>query len=311
MSPPKHKRPQGVLAMGLSSFGCALTGRREHLSTALEYPDDVVRRIGFEAGGDHGWKLSALWTPRVTPPPWKIVVVTGAPSWAEYWTPAMAALGQDREMLVIDRPGFGASEPRHCVPEIAVQAEALVPALDRRPGQKILLVGQSYGAAIATLLAASRPDLVDGLVLVSGYFGHSGPTARFWVDLGKRLLGFIPRDLKHAVMEVAGQPPQLNPVFRLLNRRPFLVTFVHGDRDDFAPIEVARRAAQMTLAPSRFIEVAGGDHFLNDRPPELMLACLETAISGRGALREVVDAVPPPGAVAIEPDPDQAPRAAS
>jgi len=278
--------------MGLSSFGCALTGRREHLPTALEFPEDVVRRIGFEAGGGHGWKLSALWTPRETPPPWKIVVVTGAPSWAEYWTPTMAALGPDREMLVVDRPGFANSEPRHCVPDIQTQAEALIPALEPAPGQKVLLVGQSYGAAIATLMAAKRPDLVDSLALVSGYFGHSGPTARFWVDLGSKLLGFIPRDLKHAVMEVAGQPRQLNPVFRLLNRRPFLVTFIHGDKDDFAPIEVARRAAQMTLAPSRFIEVAGGDHFLNDGPPQVLLDCLETAISGRGALREVIPAMP-------------------
>jgi pimeloyl-ACP methyl ester carboxylesterase len=248
----------------------------------------VVRRIGFQAGGGRDWKLSALWTPREAAAAWKIVVITGAPSWAEYWAPAMAVLGQDREMLVVDRPGFGNSEPTHCVPEIEVQAEALLPALSAQPGQKVLLVGQSYGAAIATLMAARRPDLVDGLALVSGYFGHAGPTARFWVDLGNRLLGLIPRDLKHAVMEVTGQPRQLNPVFRLLNRRPFLVTFIHGDRDDFAPIGVARRAAEMTLAPSRFIEVAGANHFLNDGPPERLLACLEIAITGRGALREVI-----------------------
>jgi pimeloyl-ACP methyl ester carboxylesterase len=287
-----RKRPQGVLAMGLSSIGCALTGRAEHLPTVLEYPEEVVRRISFRAGGGHNWKLSALWTPREHTAPWKIVVVTGAPSWAEYWTPVMAALPQDREMLVVDRPGFSHSEPHCCVPEIDVQAEALLPALQAQPGQKVLLVGQSYGAAIATLMAAKRPDLVDALALVSGYFGHSGPTAKFWVNLGSRILGLIPRDLKHAVMEVTGQPRQLDPVFKLLAGRPFLITFVHGGKDDFAPIEVARRAARTTLAPSRFLELRGADHFLNDGPPERLIYCLETAIRGRGALYEVLGPEP-------------------
>jgi pimeloyl-ACP methyl ester carboxylesterase len=290
----QRKRPQGVLAMGLSSISCALTGRVEHLPPDLEYPESVVRRISFEAGGGHGWKLSALWTPREQPAPWKIVVVTGAPSWAEYWTSVMATLPADREMLVVDRPGFAHSEPHHCVPEIDVQAEALLPALEAAPGQKVLLVGQSYGAAIATLMAAKRPDLVHALALVSGFFGHAGPTAKFWVDVGSKILSFIPRDLKHAVMEVTGQPGQLNPVFKLLARRPFLITFIHGSKDDFAPIEVARRAAQMTLAPSRFIELTGADHFLNDGPPERLIYCLETAIRGSGALYEVIGDKPAP-----------------
>lgn len=284
----QRKRPKGVLAMGLSSISCALTGRAEHLPPALEHPESIVRRISYQAGGGHDWKLSALWTPREQPAPWKIVVVTGAPSWAEYWTPVMAALPLDREMLVVDRPGFSHSEPHRCVPDIEVQAEALLPALEAQPGQKVLLVGQSYGAAIATVMAAKRPDLVDALALVSGFFGQAGPTARFWVGVGSKLLSFIPRDLKHAVMEVTGQPRQLNPVFKLLAGRPFLITFVHGDKDDFAPIEVARRAARMTLAPSRFLELSGADHFLNDGPPERLLYCLETAIRGHGALYEVV-----------------------
>ena len=287
-----RRRPRGVLQIFVACIEAALAGRREHVPTSDEYPDSVVRRITFEAGGGHGWRISALWTPRETPPPWKIVVVTGAPSWAEYWAPVMAALPADREMLVVDRPGFAHSEPRHCVPRIETQAEALLPALEPAPGQRILLVGQSYGAAIATLMAAQRPDHTSSLVLMSGYFGKSGPTARFLIDLGRSVAGIIPRDLRHAVLECYGQPRQLNPVFRLLNRFPFLITLIHGDRDDFAPIEVARAIADTTLVPARFIEVVGGDHFLNDLPADQVLACLESAINPRGALRDVRTAEP-------------------
>ncbi len=273
--------------MGWAAFECALAGRREHLPTSEQHPPEVLRRISFEAGGDYGWRISALWTPRETPPPWKIVVVTGAPSWAEYWAPTMAELGPDREMLVVDRPGFAHSEPIHCVPKIKVQAKALMPALEAAPGQKVLLVGQSYGAAIAALMAFESLDQVAGLVLLSAYFGRSGPTARRLIEVGRRVVGLIPRDLRHAVQEAMGQPRQLNPVFKLLNRQPVLITFIHGDEDDFAPVGVARAVADSAFVPARFIEIQGGDHFLNDLPPGQLLACLETAIDPRGSLRQV------------------------
>jgi pimeloyl-ACP methyl ester carboxylesterase len=282
----RRRRPKGLIPILAACIECELSGRREHLPTSDEYPDTVVRRISFEAGGGFGWRISALATPRPAPPPWKIVVVTGAPSWAEYWAPTLAACPEDREMVVVDRPGFANSEPRHCVPRIHTQARALEPLLEAAPGQRVLLVGQSYGAAIATLMAAARPDRVARLVLLSGYFGKSGPTARLLIDLGRRLVKLIPRDLRHAVLEASGQPRQLNRVFKLLNRFPFLVTIVHGDKDDFAPIEVARAIADITLAPARLIEIQGGNHSLNQQAPELMLGWLEAAMDPKGGIRQ-------------------------
>ena len=165
--------------MGWACFECAATGRTEHAPTSADYPDSVLRRTCFIAGGGHGWKISALETPRAKPAPWKIVVITGAPSWAEYWAETLAELPQDREMIVVDRPGYAGSEPLHPVPDIRVQAEALAPVLKAAPGQKVLLVGQSYGAAIAAILAAENPGRVASLVLLSGFFGEAGPTTRW------------------------------------------------------------------------------------------------------------------------------------
>src|SRR5579884_2079748 len=146
--------------MGWACIECAATGRTEHAPPTEAYPETVVRRTSFTAGGGHSWTISALETPRAAPPPWKIVVVTGAPSWAEYWAETLAELPPDREMIVIDRPGYAASEPAHPVTDIRVQAEALAPVLDAPRGQKVLLVGQSYGAAIAALMAEANPGKV-------------------------------------------------------------------------------------------------------------------------------------------------------
>ncbi|MES3026554.1 MAG: alpha/beta hydrolase [Pseudomonadota bacterium] len=275
-----RRRPQGVLSMGWACLSSAASGRTEHVPTSDDYPDTVVRRIRFDAGGGLGWKLSAITTPRSKPAPWKIVVVTGAPSWAEYWAPALAALPQDREMIVVDRPGYAASEPIEYVGDIAVQARALAPLLDAKPGQKVLLVGQSYGAAIASLMAADNPRKVAGLVLLSGYFGESGPTARWLLDVGGRLQKIIPRDLRHAVIEVTNQPTQLDGFRAALAKLKTPVHVIHGDKDDFAPIEIAERLVgeTRTRRPMRFERVAGANHFLNDGPVEPLLAALEGCI---------------------------------
>src|SRR5438067_9232863 len=147
--------------MGWACIECAAKGRTEHAPTSADYPDTVLRRTSFISGGGHGWSISALETPRETPAPWKIVVITGAPSWAEYWAETMAALPQDRQMVVVDRPGYAASEPAYPVTDIRVQAQALAPVLEAAPGQKVLLVGQSYGAAIVSLIGEANPRHVE------------------------------------------------------------------------------------------------------------------------------------------------------
>jgi pimeloyl-ACP methyl ester carboxylesterase len=271
--------------MGWACIECAATGRTEHAPTSADYPDTVLRRISFQAGGGHGWRVSALETPRAKPAPWKIVVITGAPSWAEYWAETMAALPQDREMVVVDRPGYAGSEPLHPVPDIRVQAEALAPVLQTAPGQKLLLVGQSYGAAIASIMAAENPGRVASLVLLSGFFGETGPTSRWLIDLGSKALKLIPRDLRHAVMEASGQRPQLVHAKQALMQLTIPVHMVHGDKDDFAPIEVAERLAKETRTrrPIRFVRTQGANHFLNDGPAQELISILESCLPPKRA----------------------------
>jgi len=278
-----RRRPKGVLAMGWASIESAVRGRTEHAPTSADYPETVVRRTSFLAGGGLGWRISALETPRAAPAPWKIVVITGAPSWAEYWAEAMSELPADREMIVVDRPGYGASEPHEPVSDIRVQAQALAPLLDAARGQRVLLVGQSYGAAIAALMADANPGKVESLVLLSGFFGEPGPTARWLIDVGGRALGLIPRDLRHAVIEASGQRPQLDFAKQALASLRIPIHMIHGDLDDFAPIEAAERLAAETVTrqPIRFVRTEGANHFLNDGPAEALLAALETCMPAR------------------------------
>ena len=279
-----RKRPKGVLGITLACIEGVARGRTEHApAAAVEYPESVVRRTTFEAGGGHGWRISALETPRDTPAPWKIVVITGAPSWAIYWADTLAELPQNREMVVVDRPGYGSSQPSEPITDIRVQAEALSPLLNAARGQKVMLVGQSYGAAIASLMAEANPGKVQSLVLLSGFFGETGPTSRWLLDVGSKAMRVIPRDLRHAVIEASGQKPQLAYAKRALASLTIPIHMIHGDQDDFAPIEVAERLAAETVTrqPITFMRTAGANHFLNDGPTEQVLAALEACIPAR------------------------------
>jgi pimeloyl-ACP methyl ester carboxylesterase len=278
-----RKRPKGLLAMGWASIESAVAGRSEHAPTSDSYPDTVVRRTSFAAGGGLGWRISALETPRAAPPPWKIVVITGAPSWAEYWAETLAELPADREMIVVDRPGYGVSEPHEPVTDIRTQAQALAPLLTAARGQRVMLVGQSYGAAIASLMAEAHPGKVESLVLLSGFFGEPGPTSRWLLDVGSKALKLIPRDLRHAVVECTGQRPQLAYAKRALARLSIPIHMIHGDKDDFAPIEAAERLAAETVTrrPINFVRTPGANHFLNDGPADQLIAALEACIPSR------------------------------
>lgn len=249
------------------------------------YPDHLVRRIRVQGGGGQGWILSALTSPRQTAAPWKFVVITGAPSWAEYWAPVVTRLPADREMVVVDRPGYGASQPQEAVLDIQVQAEALAPLLDGPARQKVVLIGQSYGAPIAALMAQMRPDRVRSLVLLSSYLGEPGPTAKSLVDTGAYILTVLPRDLRNAVQEILSQPAQLDRAKASLGALRVPIHLIHGDQDDFAPLEAAERLAAetVTAGPIRFHRVKGADHFLTDGPVDALLEVLEACVPPKSA----------------------------
>jgi len=156
----------------------AAENEEERFPTSGSYPPGTMERITFTAPVADQWRISALRTPERPDATWKVVIITGTPSWSEYWAPTIAGLPSTRELIVADRPGFAESEPEGPVRDLQLQVEALSPMLEAREGQRVLLIGQSFGAPVATLMAERYPDRVDAVVLVSAYFGDRGPTAR-------------------------------------------------------------------------------------------------------------------------------------
>ena len=254
-----------------------------HFPTPRDFPASVMTRITFAAGGATPWKISAIVTPRGKPAPWKVVVVTGTPSWADFWAPTLARIGQDREMVVADRPGFARSEPVAAVTDIARQADALAPLLDGPPDQKVIVIGQSYGGPIATMLAARRPDKVKALVLMSAFFGERGPAIRRLDALGSLVRPALPRDMQNALAEITHQKKQLPAVRAALASLTVPVIVLHGDKDDFIVPAAARRLAAAAGPRAQYMVAAGGDHFLNACCVGDVLAAVERGIAAADA----------------------------
>ncbi len=266
-------------AAALLTAACSATAadEAERFPTSASYPPGTMERVTFRAGVAEGWRISALRTPERPDADWKVVIITGTPSWSEYWAPAIAGLPATRELIVADRPGFRDSEPEDAVRDLAKQADALAPMLDARDGQRVLLVGQSFGAPLATLMAQRYPERVDAIVLVSAFFGDRGPTAQRLLGAGRLFQGVLPRDLRNSVVEISAQDAQLPAVWAALRGLSQPIVFVHGDADTFVPLAADQRiAAEYGHA---FVTVRGGDHFLNACCVPALLASFERAIA--------------------------------
>ena len=96
------------------------------------------------------------------------VMVHGLGGSSLNWTALMGLLANRLDARAPDLPGFGFSPPPHdgdyTIPGHARAVVALIEADGRGP---VHLFGNSMGGAVATTVAATRPDLVRTLTLVS------------------------------------------------------------------------------------------------------------------------------------------------
>lgn len=102
-----------------------------------------------------------------------LVLLHGIGSNAESWRPLIEALPRGLNLLAWWAPGYGASAPlapAHPTPED--YAARLADVLDSLRLDRVALVGHSLGALFAARFAASRPDRVAALALLSPALGY-------------------------------------------------------------------------------------------------------------------------------------------
>lgn len=82
------------------------------------------------------------------------------------WDPVLPALG-DLDVVRLDGPGHGEAPLQRPMPSLLDQVEDLAQLIRTRARRPVVLAGHSWGGMLGLRLAATQPDLLDGLVLTN------------------------------------------------------------------------------------------------------------------------------------------------
>jgi pimeloyl-ACP methyl ester carboxylesterase len=97
-----------------------------------------------------------------------VVLIHGNPGSTQDWTRVFGPVGTNHKIIAFDRPGHGRSErPKHGDATVEVQARLLHDALKQLHVERPIVVGHSWGGALALVYAITYPKEVAGVVLVA------------------------------------------------------------------------------------------------------------------------------------------------
>ncbi|MBA3069072.1 MAG: alpha/beta hydrolase [Hyphomonas sp.] len=166
-----------ILAATLSALGLGAC------VTSMAYTSKVER--AFPAGGTlvrvDGRDVHVILQGTASP---VVLMIHGASANAREFTWTLAPrLDADMRVLMADRPGHGYSERFGGAEQLGAQARQMAGVLDAlAPGEKAVIVGHSFGGAVALRLALDRPDLVSGLVLLAPVTHDWGSGGTAWYN---------------------------------------------------------------------------------------------------------------------------------
>jgi len=150
-------------------------------------------------------------------------------------------------VIVFDRPGFGhSSRPRNVIWTPEAQADLFRKALDRLSVQRAIVLGHSWGAAVALALATRHPSFVEALVLASGYYF---PTVR--ADSAASSMSAMPGmgdAISHTISPIVSRLLWPSMLRKMFGPRPVPDKFVGFPKElALRPSQMRASAAEATL----------------------------------------------------------------
>jgi pimeloyl-ACP methyl ester carboxylesterase len=239
-----------------------------------------------------------------------IVCLHGAGSSAAVWSDAVTELAKHGRTIAYDRRGHSRSErpEPHAtnVHEQADDAAALVGALGAAPA---IVIGRSYGGAVAIDLALRYPDRVRALVLLEGDAPSFSEEATRWIaDVTDEVLAAAEKDMStvgQTVIEAVAGPGvwETLPVSLrelLTDNGPALVAEVRGGYPEVTVKQLATidqptllvaaeeslqpgfeevTSAMAAAMPSARVEWVEGGHLIDPAHPSV-LAFVDEVLAG-------------------------------
>jgi pimeloyl-ACP methyl ester carboxylesterase len=211
----------------------------------------------------------------------RIIFVHGSPGTAEEWAAFLSDVPEGRYALAVDRPGFGDSGEEPVV-DLRTQAKAVEPLLATTGGDGVVVVGYSYGGAVALQLAVDYPDRIAGLLLIASAADPTREEVHPLQELAalEFFEALLPRELANANAELLALRPELEELAGHLAQIEVPVTVVQGLSDTLVPPENAAYIREMlsSVGTMRVIFVEEADHFLPWTHEDLLKTALDCVI---------------------------------
>lgn len=198
---------------------------QNHIPAKISYYTSNGRKLRYVAVGEDKKKGTLLF-------------LHGSPGSMSYYSGRF----RDKEILdkfniyAVDRPGYGYSGFGDPEPSIEKQAEMIRPILDSLHATQhpVIIVGSSFGAAIACRIAVDHPELVDGLVLTGPAIGP-GLEKYFWFTYpieSPMIRWFIPRMFRSANTEKVHHKEELEKLLPRWKDIRVPVAYLQGENDE-------------------------------------------------------------------------------
>lgn len=218
---------------------------------------------------------------------WRVVAIPGTPSRPHMFSRFLAEAPDDLEVVVPNRAGYGGPRwgkgARAPVLSFDDQIAAIRPLFDKDDGKRTIVVGVSYGGALALKTALDFPQRIAGVVTVAMLVSEPRPYVLASTRLASLPLirDVLPGYLHNARAEIEGRRAQTGALFQRLSTLKVPVAILHGDLDTLVPRSAAGEL-QAYLGPdaeAEFELVKGGTHYLELQFPQRVYRAIRRVIA--------------------------------
>jgi pimeloyl-ACP methyl ester carboxylesterase len=215
----------------------------------------------------------------------RLVLVHGAPANAVSWH---RLLNQHRgrlpfrEIVIIDRLGYGNSAADGQELTLAGHAASLLPFLEPMSSRAPILVGHSYGGPVVLRAAAEYTERVGGIVLVAGATDAEMNDAIWFRKLINGISLVVPEPWAIANRELLALTAENDAMQPLLDQVICPITVVHGEWDPVCPHDGTIAHLQSTCvnaAEVRVVSLPKTGHNIHLSDPEVIAEAVSAMVA--------------------------------